>query len=280
VRLQTYDVRGGRIVSERSQTIRAAVEYDGTDFGGFQYQPQMRTVAGDLEAALSGLLGDPIKIISAGRTDAGVHASGQVISFSTPREFPFERLALALNAKLARDVSVREVAVVNDDFSARFSALERTYAYLVLNRPMRSAVFDRFAYHWYGNADLPAMREAAGALIGEHDFRSLCGMLPESGPTLRTVRSIVISRSDPLVCIVIRADGFLHRMVRNMVGTLLEVGDGRRSPSSIGPMLEARAREAAGPTAPPQGLFLAGVRYPDWNSFQAPLALEDRCFLE
>jgi len=252
-------------------TVRAVVEYDGTNFWGMQVQPRGRTVAGELERVLTKLLGEETKISSAGRTDSGVHASGQVISFKTGRPFPFDRLPIAMNSTLDHDVSVRGAAVVDDGFSARFSAVERTYVYAMLNRPQRSALLARSAYHIYTPLDLERMHEAAKYLIGEHDFRSFCGTLPQSGPTVRNVRSIEIEPFDELVRLRITADGFLHRMVRTIVGTLVECGTGRREPQSFSTILSERDRSAAGHTAPPYGLYLAGVKYPDgFASYKEP----------
>ncbi|MGZ3541004.1 MAG: tRNA pseudouridine(38-40) synthase TruA [Vulcanimicrobiaceae bacterium] len=255
----------------RVTTVRAIVEYDGTNFCGLQYQATVRTVAGDLERVLGKILQHEVRITAAGRTDAGVHATGQVVTFSTPRAFPFERLALATNANLAGDLSVRDVAIVPEDFSARFSAVERTYVYAILNRRMPSALLARYAYHVWGDLDLSQFEAGAAHLLGEHDFRSFCGMLPESGPTLRTVKSLSVERRGDLVRVRISADGFLHRMVRNIVGTLVDCASGRRDPGEIPAMLEARARAAAGHTAPARGLYLAGVRYRDgFDSYAEP----------
>ena len=251
--------------------MRAAVEYDGTRFCGFQYQPSVRSVAGDLEAALSRLMSEPIKITGAGRTDTGVHASGQVISFTTSRSFPFDRLAIALNANLSDDLSVREVEIVDGRFSARFSARERTYVYAILNRPDRSALLTHRAYHVYRDLDLDAMRRAARHVIGEKDFLSFCGTLPESGGTVRNVKSLDIKERSGLVRVHIKADGFLHRMVRTIVGTLVECGTGRRDPASMEQIIEARDRRAAGLTAPAHGLYLAGVTYESYDSYAEPL---------
>ncbi|HEX5274458.1 MAG TPA: tRNA pseudouridine(38-40) synthase TruA [Candidatus Rubrimentiphilum sp.] len=252
-------------------TIRAVVEYDGSAFCGFQFQPELRTVAGELERAFSTLFANEVKLTGAGRTDAGVHATGQVVSLRTAAAFPFERLALAANTELPPDVSVREAGIAPADFSARFSALERTYVYVILNRPQRSPLHARYAYHVWLPLDIEVMKAAAAPLIGEHDFRSFCGMLPESGPTLRTLRAIDIGRCGDLIRVEIRADGFLHRMARNIVGTLVECGTGRRDPAGVAPALAALDRSATGMTAPPQGLYLAGVRYADGlDSFREP----------
>lgn len=230
----------------------------------------MRTVAGVLEAALSEFFCEPVKVVCAGRTDSGVHATGQVASFSTGAAFPFERLTVALNSALPSDASVRDVAVADADFSARFSARERTYVYAILNRETPSALLAKRAYHIWRALDLQRMREAAQGLIGERDFRSFCGVLPEGGVTVRTVRKIVLERAGDLVRIEISADGFLHHMVRTIVGTLVECGWGRRTPGEIPAILAARERAAAGHNAPPHGLYLAGVRYDDYDSFKEP----------
>lgn len=231
----------------------------------------MRTVAGELERTLTLLLQHGVKITAAGRTDSGVHATGQVVSFSTEAAFPFDRLAIALNSALPKDVSVRDVAVVPGEFSARFSAVERAYVYAIYNRREPSPLLARHAYHAWNPIDLDRFLEGAKHLAGEHDFRSFCGMLPESGPTIRTVKMLDAQRRGDMIRVEIRADGFLHRMVRTIVGTLVECGTGRRDPADIPGILQARDRAAAGLTAPPQGLYLAGVRYKDgYDSFKEP----------
>jgi tRNA pseudouridine38-40 synthase len=247
------------------------VEYDGTNFCGLQFQPAVRTVAGELEKHLGSLLRHDVKITAAGRTDAGVHATGQVVSLKTEAAFPFDRLAIALNSALPKDVAIRDVAIVGEDFSARFSAVERTYVYVIFNHPEPSPLLARYAYHVWAPLDLERFLEGAAHVIGEHDFRSFCGMLPESGPTIRTVKSLTAQRNGDVIRVEIRADGFLHRMVRTIAGTLVECATGRRDPESLPETLRARDRSAAGLTAPPQGLYLAGVRYRDgFDSFKEP----------
>jgi len=166
------------------RTYRLVVEYDGTDFSGFQFQPHERTVAGVLEAALARLFEAPIKLSAAGRTDAGVHALGQVVSFAAHERFPIEKLALALNAALPSDLSARDAAVAADGFSAKAAALERTYTYLIFNRREPSAIVRRWATFDYHQLDLGAMRRAGAQLVGRHDFLSFCGVPPERGGTL------------------------------------------------------------------------------------------------
>jgi tRNA pseudouridine38-40 synthase len=234
----------------------------------------VRTVAGVLEAAVSLILKEPVKVSSAGRTDAGVHAVGQVVSFSTMRPFPFDRLVVALNSELPDDLSVREVAIVPDDFSARFSALERTYVYAILNRREPSALLARRAFHVWLPLDTGAMLAAAPHLLGERDFRSFCGVLPESGATVRTLRRLDITGRGELIRIEMSADGFLHRMVRTIVGTLVECGSGRRTAESVAAIVAARDRAASGNTAPAHGLYLAGVRYEGYDSYCEPPIFE------
>ena len=224
-----------------------------------------------LERALSQLFASRIKISAAGRTDTGVHASGQVISFLTDRAFPFDRLAIALNSALPSDVSVRDIVLAPPGFSARFSARERRYVYAIHNAPDRSALLAHSAYHVYRDLDLAPMLAAADALRGEHDFRSFCGALPDNGVTVRCVKRLSIERRGELIRIEVAADSFVHRMVRTIVGTLLECGKGRRDPGGIAALLASRDRSAAGLTAPAHGLYLAGVRYEDgYDSYREP----------
>ena len=252
-------------------TVRLTVEYDGTDFCGLQWQPHVRTVGGVLETALTQLFSEPVKVSSAGRTDAGVHACGQVVSFSTACNFPFDRLRAALNGTLPRDVAVRDATIVHDGFSARFDAVERAYVFALLADRDPSPLCARYVYRVWRPLDVDAMRAATAFLMGEHDFRSFCATPPENGVTVRTVRRLDVERRGDLVRVAIAADGFLHRMVRTIVGTLVECANGLRSPAELPAILDACDRRAAGHTAPPQGLFLAGVRYADgYDSFCDP----------
>ena len=253
-------------------TYRCVIEYDGTEFSGWQHQPDVRTVCGEVEAALSGLYAEPIKATAAGRTDAGVHACGQVISFASERLFPIERLALALNANLPSDVTARDAAVAPDGFSARHDARTRTYEYLILNRPMPSAPLRRIAHHVWKPIDADRFAQAAADFVGEFDYVAFCGVLPERGGTVRTVRSIALERSGDLVRIRVIGDGFLHRMVRITVGTLIEIATGRRAVDDIPRVIASRDRKVAGYTAPANGLYLAGVRYDDFDSYRPALA--------
>ncbi len=219
-----------------------------------------------MEAILSRLFARAIKVTVAGRTDAGVHASAQVISFVSHGRFPVHKLALALNAALPRDLTARDAERVDPSFSARNSALARHYAYTVLNRRTPSAVMRRFAHHDWRRLDAEAMRAAAVALVGEHDFVAFCGVLPERGGTVRTLHAVRIEAQGELLRLHFEGGGFLHRMVRAMAGTLLEVGAGIRRPASVAETLAAGDRSSAGPTAPAKGLCLVNVVYPDFES--------------
>ncbi|GAC1306897.1 MAG: tRNA pseudouridine(38-40) synthase TruA [Vulcanimicrobiaceae bacterium] len=208
----------------------------------------------------------PIKVTVAGRTDSGVHASGQVVSFVAHDRFPIDRLSIALNTSLPPDLTARDAARVDDRFSARLSALERRYRYVVLNRRDPSAVLRRFAHHDHRPLELARMQAAARHLLGQHDFVTFCGVLPDRGGTIRTLDAIEIARAGDVVTFAIRGKAFLHRMVRIVVGTLLEVGAGRIAADEVASMLAARDRRVAGPTAPAAGLTLVEVRYPGFSS--------------
>jgi len=250
-------------------TYRVVVEYDGTDFCGFQFQPGLRTIAGELEAALSKLFDEPVKVTVAGRTDAGVHASGQVISFLAHDRFPVERLALALNTSLPNDLSARDAVRAPDGFSARNSARARHYRYRVLNRRSPSAFGRRFEHHEHRALDLDRMRAAAAPLVGQHDFVTFCGVVPDRGGTIRTLHAIEIAGAGERLELRYAGVGFLHRMVRILTGTLLDVGAGQTEPGAVLTMLAARDRRVAGPTAPPQGLCLVNVVYDDFESYSS-----------
>jgi tRNA pseudouridine38-40 synthase len=249
-------------------TYRCVVEYDGTAFHGWQFQLGLRTVCGEVEATLSSLYDEPIKLTAAGRTDTGVHASGQVVSFSAERMFPVDRLALALNARLPPDISARDAAIVADGFSARHDALTRTYEYVILNRPTPSAASGRFTHHVWKPIDPARFERAAADLIGEFDFIAFCGVLPARGPTVRALLSVSLERCGELARIRIVGDGFLHRMVRITVGTLIEIATGRRASDDVPRILASRDRKQAGYTAPACALFLCGVRYAEFDSYR------------
>jgi tRNA pseudouridine38-40 synthase len=241
--------------------FKATIEYDGTEFAGFQWQKERRTIQGTLEAAIEKRTGQAIRLTGAGRTDAGVHALGQVVSFGVETAIPLARMALALNSALPEDLVVRCVEEVGPEFNARFSASSRLYAYLILNRRMPSALWRRYSALCVEPLDVQAMQAGAEFLLGEQDFASLTNELKPGETTMREVMRCQVGRFRGFVLVRIEANAFLRGMVRATVGTLMEVGMGRRTPDDIRTLLEAKDRRLAGPSAPPQGLCLLRVRY-------------------
>jgi tRNA pseudouridine38-40 synthase len=235
---------------------RATVEYDGTDFSGFQLQPGARTVQGELEAALARLgNGERQPVAGAGRTDAGVHASGQVIAFTYAGRLPADRLLTALNGRLPRDIAVRDLRRVPDGYHPRYAARFREYRYTVWNGS-RSPLRERTALQVRIPLDAAAMARAGSIFVGRHDFSALGG---ESVQPVRTVHSVRVRRSGSLITIDVRADAFLRGMVRRMVALLLEVGKGNMDDAGVAAALAGQAPALAGAAAPARGLCLRRV---------------------
>ncbi|MGB4593810.1 MAG: tRNA pseudouridine(38-40) synthase TruA [Coriobacteriia bacterium] len=250
-------------------TIALTVSYDGTAFAGFARQPAQRTVQGELEAALATALRTNVETTGAGRTDAGVHALGQVVSFSLPdgSEADLTALLRSLNALTGPDIVVTGVRRAASGFSARHSAVGREYRYRIVPGPVRPLFLARTALWVPQTLDLGAMREGATHLLGEHDFKSFCVTASAEGKrTFRRLDRVEVTPAHEMGehCIVIRVVGnaFLHSMVRIIVGSLIEVGRGKHEPAWIASALDKCDREAAGPTAPPEGLTLWHVHYP------------------
>ncbi|MCB0198845.1 MAG: tRNA pseudouridine(38-40) synthase TruA [Anaerolineae bacterium] len=244
-----------------THSVRALAEYDGTDYLGFQVQRDAPTVQGTLEQALQRLTGEPTRIRYAGRTDAGVHASGQVIAAEARWRHSLEDLERAWNAVLPQDVAVRELKQVDDStFHPRYSALSRLYRYTVWTAPWRSPLHQRYAHHEPRPLDVVAMNRAASILTGSHDFASF-GQPTQGEVTVRRVDSAEWRQDGPLLTFEIEANAFLRRMVRTIVATLLEVGVGRRSVADVSAVLAARERSKAAPPAPACGLCLVAVTY-------------------
>ncbi len=235
--------------------------YDGSRFHGWQVQPGLRTVQGVLEEALGALFGQPVTLAGSGRTDAGVHALRQVATFVAPPVVPVERLPYILNTRLGPEIRVLAATLAAGSFHARISARSKVYRYQVWNRRFPPPVIAGCYHAVAHRLDVAAMRQAAGTLIGTHDFRSFTAHVDKDRNHVRTVIDFRIHQHGPAVYFRVEATGFLHHMVRNMVGTLLEVGGGRRSPAEMATILAAHDRALAGPTAPGHGLFLVRVRY-------------------
>lgn len=241
--------------------IKLTLEYDGTRYHGWQLQPSKETIQEVLERAIEKILGMTIRINGSGRTDAGVHALEQVANFSYPGDVDLDRLQKGLNGLTPEDIVVKRAEVVPDSFDARRSALSRVYRYRIWNQPRPSAFYGRFSWHVYGPLEIPAMKSAIRCLEGEHDFTSFQGSGNDSAHAVRRVHENSLSWEDPFWVYTIEANAFLRHMVRNIVGTLVEVGRRQRAPESFAELLSARNRIFAGPTAPPHGLFLVEVKY-------------------
>jgi len=251
--------------------LRLDLAYDGRPFHGFARQRDVRTVQGDVESALAKLLGIEPQTAVAGRTDAGVHALGQVMSVSdVPDDRDLVKLRDTLNVMLAPNISVWAVSAVAPDFHARFGARSRTYVYAILQADVPDPFLAPTTLYHPGPLDVAAMNEAAGHLTGPHDFSSF-GRVPEPDASAeRILYELRCTRDGDLVRIRARANAFIQQMVRSLVGTLLQVGEGRIVPDEIPALLAARDRSAAGPVAPPHGLCLVSVEYDD--AWKAPFS--------
>lgn len=244
------------------QRYALCVEYDGTEFVGWQTQIGLRSVQAAVETALSAVADEPLTVVAAGRTDAGVHASGQVVHFDTARERPLKAWVLGVNAHLPRDIAVRWVCPVRADFHARFSATGRHYRYVVCERRSRPALFRNNVAWSRPGLDVGRMGNAAALLTGRHDFSAFRAAACQARSPVRSLRRLNVERHGAWVVFEVQADAFLHHMVRNLVGTLLRVGHGEADAGWPARVLEGRDRRLAGPTAPASGLILEAVVYP------------------
>lgn len=236
----------------------AIIEYDGTDFQGFQIQKEVRTVQQELENALFEFGKQRVKTVGGGRTDAGVHAKGQTASFQIEWAHGLDIFQRALNAKLPNDIYIRRIVEVDQRFSARYSATSRVYEYRVWNHPERDVFRTRFAHWVFEPLDSDAMRIAAAQLLGTHDFSGF-GSPPQGNNPVRTVTTADVTRDGDEIRLGFEANAFLYRMVRRMVGTLLLVGRGVMSPSEMDNVIQRKRR--SGFSAPPQGLTLMEIKY-------------------
>jgi tRNA pseudouridine38-40 synthase len=245
-----------------TQRLALGLEYDGTDYCGWQYQPHAPSVQERLNLAISAVANEPIECIGAGRTDSGVHASGQVVHFDTHAERSCREWLLGINTHLPEDINIFSVQPCTADFHARFSATGRAYRYLILNRPVRSALMRRRAWWVREPLDTEAMVTAAKQLLGTHDFSSFRAAGCQAHTPVRDMRLMNVRRVNEHIVIECEANAFLQHMVRNIVGSLVRIGHGKASLTWLGELLELRDRRQAGISAPPCGLTLTRVDYP------------------
>jgi tRNA pseudouridine38-40 synthase len=243
-------------------TYRLVVAYDGAPFHGFARQPGLDTIQGTLEDALAKILGSEVPTSGAGRTDAGVHALGQVISFTTESERDPEDLMRRLNSVCGPAIAVTSAAKAAPGFDARFSAEARTYEYGIFTRRVHDPFCRHTTWHHPDPIDAALMDKAAQVLLGEHSFESFA-RVEQGQSAIRRIESIQVQQEGDLLSLAITANSFLQQMVRSIVGTLVRVGTGRIDPDQMETILHARSRSAAGPVAPPHGLFLVSVAYPE-----------------
>ena len=250
--------------------IMITVAYDGTSYAGWQRQDNATAIEEVIENALCELTGEAVDIAGASRTDAGVHAYGNVAVFDTGSSIPAEKFCMAINSFLPDDIRVLASAEVDPDFHPRYADSEKTYQYHILNTDIALPTMVRYAHHIYGRLDVDAMRAGASCLIGEHDFSAFCAAGSQVKSKVRTIYEISIDRTplydeedeyDSDICIRITGNGFLYNMVRIIAGTLIDVGLGRRSVESVEEALRSGDRSRSGPTAPAKGLFLEGIEY-------------------
>jgi tRNA pseudouridine38-40 synthase len=243
------------------KNIKLILEYDGTGFSGWQFQPDQRTLQGELEAAVKKISGEDLRATASGRTDAGVHALGQVVNFKTAAEMDAQAWLGALNHFLPPEMRALEASEEPEEFNARYSAKGKQYGYIVLNRYIPSPLKRNYSWHVPMALDIEAMKEGAAHLLGEHDFTSFRAVNSDGVNPVRTLRLLEIQVDGNRIFFSLEASGFLRHMVRTVVGTLVEVGKGRFAPGDVKDMLEERDRTKAGPTAPGQGLYLVHVEY-------------------
>ena len=236
--------------------VMLKVAYDGTDYHGWQIQPNVVTVESVLNETLSGLLKEEIKVIGASRTDTGVHALG-----NTNARIPADKISYALNQRLPEDIRIQLSKEVAPDFHPRHQNSKKTYEYKILNCAFPVPVYRLYSYFTYVKLDVEKMRQAASYLVGEHDFKSFCSTKTVAETTVRTIYDIRVEKSGELICVRVTGSGFLYNMVRIIVGTLMEAGKGSIAPEQMTDILEACNREHAGPTLPACGLTLIGYEY-------------------
>lgn len=242
------------------RNLKLTIQYDGTKYCGWQKQPNSSGIQGTIEYAIYEITREKVNIIGSGRTDAGVHALGQVANFKTNSNIPAARIPDALNAKLPKDISIIDCQEVSDDFHSRYSATGKIYRYLIYNKPYRSPLYKDISYHVRYDLDIEKMRVEAQSLLGTHEFKGFMSSGSSVKDTVRTIHNISIEESGDLIVLEVEGNGFLYNMVRIIVGTLVDIGRGRID-KPLEEIIASQDRGEAGHTAPAHGLFLKKVHY-------------------
>lgn len=241
--------------------VKLVVAYEGTNYCGWQIQPNGITIEQVLNETLSSLLGEEITVTGASRTDAGVHSLGNVAVFETHTKMPAEKISFALNQRLPEDIVVQESCQVPEDFHPRFSKSRKTYEYRILNCRFRQPLERRTSYFYHYPLDVSAMQKATAYLVGEHDFTSFASVHAQTNTYVRTIYALDVVREGDMIRIRVQGNGFLYNMVRIIAGTLIQVGAGIKKPEDMESILAGKDRELAGPTAPAHGLTMIGLEY-------------------
>lgn len=241
--------------------VKLVVAYEGTNYCGWQIQPNGITIEQVLNETLSFLLGEEITVTGASRTDAGVHSLGNVAVFETHTKMPAEKISFALNQRLPEDIVVQESCQVPEDFHPRFSKSRKTYEYRILNCRFRQPLERRTSYFYHYPLDVSAMQKAAAYLVGEHDFTSFASVHAQTNTYVRMIYALDVVREGDMIRIRVQGNGFLYNMVRIIAGTLIQVGAGIKKPEDMESILAGKDRELAGPTAPAHGLTMIGLEY-------------------
>lgn len=241
--------------------VKILLEYDGTNYNGWQRQKNARSIQEVLEEAISAITGEKIRVTGAGRTDAGVHAAGQVANFKTNTRIPVEKLPYAINSRLPVDIVVKEARMVSEEFHARLSAKAKVYSYTIYNAPFPSPLLRNYTYFFPLPLDMGAMKEAASQFVGLHDFSAFRASGSPVKSSVRQINRLEINRCQDLIKIEIEANGFLYNMVRIIAGTLLDAGLHKINPGEVASIIRSGDRDRAGKTLPPQGLCLLKVVY-------------------
>ncbi len=243
------------------RNIKLTIEYDGKDFNGWQKQPNKLNIQGEIEKAIENITGQKIDLIGSGRTDAGVNAFGQVANFTIDSNFPIEKMATAINSQLKKSIRIKKAEEVSIEFHSRYNCHCKTYTYFIDNSEQGTAIYRNLTYHISQKLNVKKMQQAISYFIGEHDFSSFKSSGTSSKSSVRKIYNAEILQDGEKISIKLTGNGFLYNMVRIIAGTLVEVGLGNIEPQEIKAIIEAKNRQKAGKTLPPQGLFLTSVEY-------------------